>query len=671
MTRPARQARRETPAFRCTVPAPSRVTMGHMRIGRPRPRDESGISGPVRAARRPDLLLDRLQPGDVAVVDVLDLDRRTAEKLAGAGVVAVVNAAPSSSGRFPVRGAAALVEAGVPLVDDVGGEFLTRVRDGDVVRVDQGGDVWLDDELVGTGRVQTAESVVESDVAAREGLHTRVAALVADAGRRLSSAPLPEIDGTSFPDLRTDLDGATVVVIAPGATDSELRAVRRLRGRRTVVVGVGAGADRADGAGVAPDVVVLGKDARPGRISRRTPEVLVLDGADLDLPVPAGVPRSHAVAVGSAEDTAVLLAHEGGAALVVTCGVDESLNGVLDRSASAGSVPLLLRLRGGGAQVAATALSALPRRRVRRSRPTRLAAVAGAALVLGALIGAGPAQSTIERLTGSSGTPVPATVADGSTARLDTRTLQDLVLDGRLEGRTVNVVRLPGAIPAAPVAEALATAGAGVGGVLELTDVYLDPSRTTVLRDLVGQLAPAELADEIEAAPAGADPAAQTDRVLAAVLVTDDAEAVGVVGDDTEPLLGGLARMDAVDVDAETLPVADTVVVLVPEAGDAVSGERVRTLVAALVDVVPAVLVASGGGADAAVFEDPPAEAGGAVGILRADDDAPEVATVDHAGTGTGRVALVLGLAELVDGADPPHYGLAGDASAPAPDVAR
>ena len=43
-------------------------------------------------------------PGEIAVVDHLDMDRAAAVALVDAGVVAVVNAAPSISGRYPNLG---------------------------------------------------------------------------------------------------------------------------------------------------------------------------------------------------------------------------------------------------------------------------------------------------------------------------------------------------------------------------------------------------------------------------------------------------------------------------------------------------------------------------------------------------------------------------------------
>ncbi|MGB7385597.1 MAG: thiamine pyrophosphokinase, partial [Rhodococcus sp. (in: high G+C Gram-positive bacteria)] len=59
-----------------------------------------GISGIARVDRNTAKLLKRVGPGDVVVLDELDLDRLTADVLVEAGVLAVVNASPSISGRY-------------------------------------------------------------------------------------------------------------------------------------------------------------------------------------------------------------------------------------------------------------------------------------------------------------------------------------------------------------------------------------------------------------------------------------------------------------------------------------------------------------------------------------------------------------------------------------------
>src|SRR4029078_11563092 len=130
-------------------------TMRHMRIGTlrragdhaagarqwaeaspgPRPPRQSDT-----AARRPHThtthLTRRRRPGDVAVTDHVDIDRVSADALVGCKVAAVVNASPSISGRYPNLGPDILISAGIPLLDDVGRDVFTAVKEGAQVRVE-------------------------------------------------------------------------------------------------------------------------------------------------------------------------------------------------------------------------------------------------------------------------------------------------------------------------------------------------------------------------------------------------------------------------------------------------------------------------------------------------------------------------------------------------------
>ena len=106
-----------------------------------------GVLGPARVHRRTASLLGRLHAGDIAVLDHVDMDRDTAQSLIDAGVVAVVNASPMISGRYPNLGPERLVEAGVLIVDSAGPEIFDRVKDGTQVRLD-GGVVYVGDTLV-------------------------------------------------------------------------------------------------------------------------------------------------------------------------------------------------------------------------------------------------------------------------------------------------------------------------------------------------------------------------------------------------------------------------------------------------------------------------------------------------------------------------------------------
>ena len=114
--------------------------MEAMRIGtlrRGRAEDVGpGVGGTVRLDRRTKNLTKRLRPGDIAVIDHVDIDRVSADALVGCRVGGVVNAAQSISGRYPNLGPEILMAAGIPLLDGVGQEVFARLKEGTEVRLE-------------------------------------------------------------------------------------------------------------------------------------------------------------------------------------------------------------------------------------------------------------------------------------------------------------------------------------------------------------------------------------------------------------------------------------------------------------------------------------------------------------------------------------------------------
>jgi uncharacterized membrane-anchored protein len=93
-----------------------------------------GVVGTARVDRDIERLLRRVCPGDIVVLDVLDLDRITADALVDAEIAAVVNASPSVSGRYPNLGPEVLLANGVTLIDETGTDVFKKVKDGSKVR---------------------------------------------------------------------------------------------------------------------------------------------------------------------------------------------------------------------------------------------------------------------------------------------------------------------------------------------------------------------------------------------------------------------------------------------------------------------------------------------------------------------------------------------------------
>ena len=224
--------------------------------------DAAGVTGTSRTDRRTSTLLGRLSAGDVAVLDQVDLDGPTADALVEARVVAVLNRAEMISGRFPNRGPQILVDAGIPMVDQLvatgGRDPLSVIGDGRRVRV-LGGSVLLGDEVVAEGREVTQDVVTAQLDAAHAGLSTQLQTLTHSSAEFVRREEPLLLHGQGLPRLRTKIKGRPVVVVGQGPDDAaELRTMRRyLREMRPVVIVTGEGLEVARAAGLTPDVVVL------------------------------------------------------------------------------------------------------------------------------------------------------------------------------------------------------------------------------------------------------------------------------------------------------------------------------------------------------------------------------------------------------------------------------
>lgn len=329
-----------------------------------------GVRGVARVDRRIDALLRRAGPGDIAVLDHVDLDRRSADALVAAGVAGVVNAAPSISGRFPNLGPEILLDAGVVLVDDAGADVL-RIRDGTRVRLYQGG-VFSRDKELARGTEQSAESVADLLVEARAGLSAQLEAFSANTIEFLRHERSLIIDGIGVPDVDVPLRGRQVLVVAAGYDYATgLAALKRfIRECRPVLIGVEAGADALYAAGYRPQLIV-GDPTRVGT------EALTC-GADVVVPAyrdgyAPGLERIQDLGIGAVtfpamsnpEDLALLVAEAHDAALVITVGFQATLTEFLDRGRS-GSNPstFLTRLKLGSKVVDGRTVAALCHGRV-------------------------------------------------------------------------------------------------------------------------------------------------------------------------------------------------------------------------------------------------------------------------------------------------------------------
>ncbi|MEU5156053.1 putative cytokinetic ring protein SteA [Glycomyces sp. NPDC021274] len=327
------------------------------------------LVGTARLDRRTKRLCGRLEPGDIAIIDHVDLDRVAADTLVGTGVPVVVNAAKSISGRYPNLGPEVLVKAGIVLIDGVGDEIFDRVREGRSVSVDiEAGQIFSGGDLIAEGAVQTEASVSADMEAAKEGLSIQLEAFAANTMEYLKRERDLLLDGVGVPDVKTSFNGRHALIVIRGYNYKEDIDVLRpyIREFKPVLVGVDGGADALLEAGYTPDMIVGDMDSVSDDALRCGAEIVVHAYADGRAPGmermdKLGVPAIPFPAAATSEDIAMLMADEKGAELICAVGTHVTMVEFLDKGRGGMASTFLTRLRVGGKLVDAKGVSRLYR----------------------------------------------------------------------------------------------------------------------------------------------------------------------------------------------------------------------------------------------------------------------------------------------------------------------
>jgi uncharacterized membrane-anchored protein len=333
--------------------------------------DRPGLVGTARVDRDIDRLLRRVCPGDIVVLDVLDLDRITADALVDAEIAAVINASPSVSGRYPNLGPEVLLANGVTLIDETGTDVFKKVKDGSKVRLHNGG-VYSGDRRLIRGTERTDEEIAALMQEAKSGLVSHLEAFAGNTIEFIRSESPLLIDGIGIPDVDIELRRRHVVVVSDeeDATDDLKRLKPFIKEYQPVLIGVGTGADVLRKAGYRPQLIVGDPSDLSAEVLKSGAQVVLPADADGHAPgleriQDLGVGAMTFPAAGSPTDLALLLADHHGAALLVTAGHRANIETFFDRTRQhSNPSTFLTRLRVGEKVVDAKAVATLYHNRI-------------------------------------------------------------------------------------------------------------------------------------------------------------------------------------------------------------------------------------------------------------------------------------------------------------------
>ncbi|MGK2958745.1 MAG: putative cytokinetic ring protein SteA [Acidimicrobiales bacterium] len=349
--------------------------------------DPAKVSGTARVSRRTKDLIKELRPGDIAVIDHIDLDRVAAEGLVEANVAAVVNAASSISGRYPNLGPLLIAAAGIPLIDGVGPEVMDDVVDGERLTIDE--TRLVSENWSGVGERQTLATLEKSIEAAKETMGDELERFATNTLEYLREERHLILDPPQPPDIGISFANRHALVVVRGADYREdLAALKRggyLGEQHPLLIGVDGGADALLDLGHRPDIIIGDMDSVSEAALGCGAKLVVhaypggsAPGAERLLEL--GLKHHIFEAPGTSEDIAMLMAFEGGASLIVAVGTHNSMVEFLDKGRAGMASTFLVRMKIGPILVDAKGVSRLYESRVRKR--DMLALVASAMITL-------------------------------------------------------------------------------------------------------------------------------------------------------------------------------------------------------------------------------------------------------------------------------------------------
>jgi uncharacterized membrane-anchored protein len=328
-------------------------------------RADLSVEGTARLGERTKHLVKRLRPGEVAVINHVDIDRIAAEELIEAGVVAVLNAAPSSSGRYPNAGPLMLAGAEIALLDAPDAKLFELLKDGDRVRV-VGGTIYAGDEEVAQGRRLGVAELEREMQEHRQRIDEALGEFAENTVAHVREETDLLTGNIAFPPTRASFRDRHVLIVVRGDRHRrDLKALRAyIRDVRPLIVAVDGGADGILEAGLKPDVILGDMDSAGDAALRCGAELIVHAYPDGRAPgrerlLEAGLEHQVIPAAGTSEDVAMLMAYEKGATLIVSVGAHFNLVEFLDRKRGGMSSTFLTRLRIGERLVDAKGVSRL------------------------------------------------------------------------------------------------------------------------------------------------------------------------------------------------------------------------------------------------------------------------------------------------------------------------
>lgn len=329
------------------------------------------VEGKLKKDKKTKKLAKRINAGEIALINHIDLDEVAAKSLVEAKIKLVINAAESISGRYPNVGPSILMKENILIIDNIGMEAFDILNEDDEIIVEDG-IIYRNDQKIGSGQVMDAKLVVEKTRQAYENLEVELDRFIDNTIEYAKKEKGLILGDVEIPAMRTNYQDRHVLVVVRGHNyKDDLEAmISYIEEVKPVLVGVDGGADAILEFGYKPDVIVGDMDSVTDEALKSAGEIVVHAYTDGRAPGLKRIEDLDLEAVvfpspGTSEDIAMLAAYEHKAKLIVALGTHSNMIDFLEKGRKGMASTFLVRLKIGSKLIDARGVSMLYQSRLK------------------------------------------------------------------------------------------------------------------------------------------------------------------------------------------------------------------------------------------------------------------------------------------------------------------
>ncbi len=325
------------------------------------------IKSIARIDKKTKNLVKRLNPGEIAVIDHVDLDEVSANSLVEVKPKLVINASKSISGRYPNLGPQILANAGIPILDNVGTEAFQNINENDILEIIHD-EIFINNQFISKGIILTEELINKQLEKTKENFQYELDKFIENTLEYAKKEKDILLGGLKIPEVKTVFKQKHTLVVVRGQDYKEdLLAIKSyIEEFEPILIGVDGGGDALMEVGYIPDMIVGDMDSVSDRCLKTCKEIVVHAYPDGRAPglkrvVELGLKATLFPAPGTSEDIAMLLAFEKGADLIVAVGTHSNMIDFLEKGRKGMASTFLVRLKVGSKLIDAKGVNKLYR----------------------------------------------------------------------------------------------------------------------------------------------------------------------------------------------------------------------------------------------------------------------------------------------------------------------